>query len=153
VADALKAGKRVEPERKESVTIFFSDIVGFTTISSSLDPQKVSEMLHNLYMSFDELSKEYGVFKVETVGDAYMAVTNLVEDQSSDHTLRIASFSLKAIELAHRIPIDREDASRGFLNLRVGFHSGPVVASVVGARNPRYCLFGDTVNTASRMES
>lgn len=66
VADALKAGRRVEPERKESVTIFFSDIVGFTTISSSLDPQKVSEMLDRLYKSFDELSKACGVFKVCT---------------------------------------------------------------------------------------
>eukprot|EP00960_Hanusia_phi_P007049 200834-Hanusia_phi.AAC.4 len=64
VADALKEGRRVEPERRESVTIFFSDIVGFTSISSSLDPQKVSELLDSLYLRFDNLSKEHGVFKV-----------------------------------------------------------------------------------------
>mmetsp|Transcript_51963 Transcript_51963/g.108521 ORF Transcript_51963/g.108521 Transcript_51963/m.108521 type:complete len:1378 (-) Transcript_51963:103-4236(-) len=153
IADALVAGRKVEPEAKEVVTIFFSDIAGFTTISSTLPPEKVSMMLDRLYHRFDELSVQHGVFKVETIGDAWMGVTNLVEDQAGDHAARIARFALGAMNAAYETPIDLDDPSVGTVHIRVGFHSGPVVANVVGTRAPRYCLFGDTVNTASRMES
>jgi len=153
IADKIVAGIKIEPENKECVTIFFSDIVGFTDISSTLDPLKVSNMLDRLYTAFDSLSTEYQIFKVETIGDAYMAVTNLVEDQEEDHAIRIAHFAIHAVEAAASTLIDEENPSMGTIQIRVGFHSGPVVANVVGSRNPRYCLFGDTVNTASRMES
>ena len=125
---------------------------GFTTISSKLSPLQVSDMLDRLYIRFDELSRHHDVFKVETIGDAYMAVTNLVKDQP-DHAKRIAYFAINALRAANETLIDTNDPSLGVVNIRVGFHSGPVVANVVGTRNPRYCLFGDTVNTASRMES
>jgi len=153
IADRLRSGEKVDPERRDCVTIFFSDIVGFTVISSTLDPEKVSTMLDRLYTAFDELSREHGVFKVETIGDAYMAVTNLVTDQPDDHALRIARFAIGAVRAANKTPIDLDDPSKGNVRIRVGFHSGPVVANVVGSRNLRYCLFGDTVNTSSRMES
>eukprot|EP00980_Cylindrotheca_fusiformis_P013261 scaffold3373_cov137-Cylindrotheca_fusiformis.AAC.21 len=152
IAEALRAGRKVEPENHEIVTIFFSDIVGFTDISSNLDPLKISDLLDRLYHSFDALSHYHDVFKVETIGDAYMAVTNLAKPQP-DHCKRIAEFAIDAIRVAKQCPVDRDDPSKGFVNIRVGFHSGPVVSNVVGSRNPRYCLFGDTVNTASRMES
>merc|ERR1712151_391890 len=138
---------------KDPVTIFFSDIVGFTDISSTLEPQKVSRMFDELYSKFDELSRELDIFKVETIGDAYMAVTNLVCNQEQDHAKRIAQFAMRAIKAANETLIDPDDPDKGNVNIRVGFHSGPVVANVVGSRNLRYCLFGDTVNTASRMES
>lgn len=108
-------------------------------------------MLDRLYSKFDTLSHTHDIFKVETIGDAYMAVTNLVKDQEQDHVARIARFAVDAIAAANNTLIDTEDPGRGSVNIRVGFHSGPVVADVVGSRNPRYCLFGDTVNTASRM--
>lgn len=152
VAEALRDGRKVEPEHRDIVTIFFSDIVSFTDISGQLSPLKVSDMLDRLYSRFDDISREHDVFKVETIGDAYMAVTNLVKDQP-DHARRIAAFSVDAIEAANETLIDLDDELLGRVNIRVGFHSGPVVANVVGSRNPRFCLFGDTVNTASRMES
>ena len=152
IAEALRDGRKVEPEHREIVTIFFSDFVSFTDISSSLSPLKVSNMLDRLYNAFDDLSRKYDVFKVETIGDAYMAVTNLVKDQP-DHAKRIAEFAVEAVQQANMTLIDLEDPSLGHVNIRVGFHCGPVVANVVGSRNPRFCLFGDTVNTASRMES
>lgn len=145
-------GKKIEPESREVVTIFFSDIVGFTTISSTLSPLKISDMLDRLYSKFDELSQLHDIFKVETIGDAYMAVTNLVKDQP-DHATRVAKFAVDAMQAAKETPIDTDNPTLGNVSIRVGFHSGSVVANVVGTVNPRYCLFGDTVNIASRMES
>lgn len=152
IAKALREGKKIEPETREMVTIFFSDIVGFTRISECLSAMAVSDMLDRLYVKFDEISRKHDVYKVETIGDSWMGVTNLIKPQP-DHADRIAAFALDAMQAAHETLIDPADKNKGFLNLRIGFHSGPVVANVVGSRNPRYCLFGDTVNTASRMES
>jgi class 3 adenylate cyclase len=153
IAEALRDGRKVEAEHHDMVTICFSDIVGFTKLASSLSPMKVADMLDRLYHKFDDLSHKHDVFKVETIGDAYMAVTNLVKDQSGDHVKRIASFASDIIEAANCTLIDVDDPDKGVVNIRVGFHSGPVVTDVVGSRNPRYCLFGDTVNTSARMES
>ena len=151
VARALRDGKKVEPEEKSMVTIFFSDIVGYTDlVSRLLTPIQVSDLLDRLYSEFDELSDLHGVHKMETIGDAWMGVTNLIREQDEDHVKRICLFAQDAIKVANETPIDENDRSLGFVNIRVGFHSGPVVATVVGRRNKRYCLFGDTVNVASR---
>lgn len=153
IAAALRNGRKVEPEARDMVTIFFSDIVGFTTICQDLPPIKISDLLDRLYSKLDALSHIHDVFKVETIGDAYMAVTNLTKDQASDHTKRIADFAVAAVSAANETPIDVDKPDQGCVQIRVGFHCGPVVTNVVGSRNPRYCLFGDTVNTAARMES
>eukprot|EP00980_Cylindrotheca_fusiformis_P017254 scaffold5338_cov112-Cylindrotheca_fusiformis.AAC.1 len=153
VAEALRDGRAVEPEHRDMVTICFSDIVGFTQLSAELPARKVALLLNRLYTKFDALSRKHDVFKVETIGDAYMAVTNLVRNQERDHAKRIAEFAIDAVREANATLVDEEDPLKGYLNVRVGFHSGSVVADVVGTRNLRYCLFGDSVNTASRMES
>lgn len=153
IADSLIRGEKVEPESHECVTIFFSDIVGFTSISSVCSALKVSDLLDRLYHRLDDLSKAHDLFKVETIGDAYMAVSNLIKDQSDDHAKRVAEFAMEAVQEASKIAIDVDDPSKGFVQIRCGFHSGPVVANVVGSLNPRFGLFGDSVNVASRMES
>ena len=153
IADALREGRKVEQETHECVTIFFSDIVGYSAISRDLTPDGVADMLDRLYSRFDELTRLHDIFKMETIGDAYMAVANLVKDQSVSHVRRIAEFAIDAIKVANRTQIDREDPSKGCVEIRVGFHSGPVTSGVVGTRLPKYGIFGDSVNTASRMES
>jgi class 3 adenylate cyclase len=153
IADALIKGEKVEPESHDLVTVFFSDIVHFTDISNSLTPMKVCQLLDRLYLAFDKLANKHCVFKVETIGDAYMGVTNLTGAQENDHVKRIAEFAIDVIEAARQIMVDEDDPKRGYIRIRVGFHSGPVVSNVIGSLNPRYGLFGDTVNVASRMES
>ncbi|AWP09399.1 putative soluble guanylate cyclase gcy-31-like [Scophthalmus maximus] len=151
VAKQLSQQKHVEAESYEKVTIFFSDIVGFTSISASCTPLQVVEMLNNLYLCFDTRIDSYNVYKVETIGDAYMVVSGLPERNGDRHADEIAKMSLDLVAAVRQVCIPHMPNQR--LELRAGIHTGPCVAGIVGSKMPRYCLFGDTVNTASRMES
>jgi serine/threonine protein kinase len=153
VGKALLEGRKIEADRVDCATMFFSDIVGFTTISSEITPDQVSDMLDRLYLKFDALSVKHDVFKIETIGDAYVGVCNLVKKQEADHAKRIAEFAIDALKASADTPILPDDPSMGTVKIRVGIHCGPLIARVVGSRNPRYCVFGDTVNTTARMES
>eukprot|EP00980_Cylindrotheca_fusiformis_P005534 scaffold1172_cov115-Cylindrotheca_fusiformis.AAC.9 len=152
VADQLKAGQKVEAETHDNVTVFFSDIVRFTDISREMPAVKVCEMLDRLYLAFDDLANKHEVFKVETIGDAWVGVTNLEGNQNGSHVRRIAEFAVDAVAAASNVLIDEDNPGLGHVHIRVGFHSGQVVSNVIGSLNPRYGLFGDTMNTASRME-
>ncbi|KAJ0021849.1 hypothetical protein NQD34_009339 [Periophthalmus magnuspinnatus] len=151
VAEALKTGATVEPEYFDQVTIYFSDIVGFTTISSLSDPIEVVDLLNDLYTLFDAVLSNHDVYKVETIGDAYMVASGLPKRNGNKHAAEVANMSLNILSsvgtfrMRHMPDIP--------VRIRIGIHSGPCVAGVVGLTMPRYCLFGDTVNTASRMES
>ncbi|KAJ8257685.1 hypothetical protein GJAV_G00188580 [Gymnothorax javanicus] len=151
VAKQLRQQKNVKAESYEKVTIFFSDIVGFTMISASCTPMQVVEMLNNLYVCFDTRIDSYDVYKVETIGDAYMVVSGLPELNGDKHADEIAKMSLDLVAAVRQVSIPHMPEKR--LQLRAGIHTGPCVAGIVGFKMPRYCLFGDTVNTASRMES
>ncbi|KAK7489046.1 hypothetical protein BaRGS_00019707 [Batillaria attramentaria] len=150
VADHLRQGECVKAEQFESCTIYFSDIVGFTTISAQSTPLQVVALLNKLYTTFDAVIEMYHVYKVETIGDAYMVVSG-VPDCIEDHARHVALMSLDLVRQSRAFSIPHMPGEQ--LRIRVGLHSGSVCAGVVGTKMPRYCLFGDTVNTASRMES
>ncbi|KAM4589504.1 retinal guanylyl cyclase 2 [Fundulus diaphanus] len=151
VAEALKTGATVEPEYFDQVTIYFSDIVGFTTISSLSDPIEVVDLLNDLYTLFDAVLSNHDVYKVETIGDAYMVASGLPKRNGNKHAAEIANMSLNILSSVGSFHMRHMPDVP--VRIRIGIHSGPCVAGVVGLTMPRYCLFGDTVNTASRMES
>uniref|UniRef100_G3NT14 Guanylate cyclase n=1 Tax=Gasterosteus aculeatus aculeatus TaxID=481459 RepID=G3NT14_GASAC len=151
VAEALKTGATVQPEYFDQVTIYFSDIVGFTTISSLSDPIEVVDLLNDLYSLFDAVLSNHDVYKVETIGDAYMVASGLPKRNGNKHAAEIANMSLNILSSVGTFHMRHMPDVP--VRIRIGIHSGPCVAGVVGLTMPRYCLFGDTVNTASRMES
>ncbi|EKX51316.1 hypothetical protein GUITHDRAFT_52457, partial [Guillardia theta CCMP2712] len=153
IASALREGRKVEPEHKEMVTVFFAEIYGYSSLSTEMSTSALLDMLHRFYVALDAYAQECEVYKLETIGATYMAITNLVEDQDSSHAVKIVKFAMGAVRIASSTFIDLADPSKGVVQIQVGVHSGPIVANVVGTRRPKYTLFGDTVNTASRMES
>ncbi|CAO1381025.1 unnamed protein product [Diamesa hyperborea] len=151
VADRLRRGENPIDtcEMFNSVSILFSDVVTFTEICSRITPMEVVSMLNAMYSIFDTLTERNNVYKVETIGDAYMVVSGAPE-QEQNHAEKVCDMALDMIEAI----TDLKDPSTGqHLKIRVGVHSGAVVAGIVGLKMPRYCLFGDSVNVASRMES
>ncbi|XP_077998130.1 uncharacterized protein LOC144451204 [Glandiceps talaboti] len=151
VADSLKKTKDILAESFEDTTIFFSDVVGFSKICAESTPLQVVRMLNSLYTMFDLRIELYDVYKVETIGDSYMVASGIPRRNGKRHAGEIATMALDLLYHISRMEIAHLPGAR--MKLRTGMHTGPVVAGVVGSKCPRYCLFGDTVNIASRMES
>ncbi|KAK2833777.1 hypothetical protein Q5P01_017666 [Channa striata] len=151
VVRSLKETGKVEPELFEEVTIYFSDIVGFTTLCHYSTPMEVVDMLNDIYKNFDSILDHHDVYKVETIGDAYMVASGLPKRNGNRHAVDIAHMALDILSFVGTFELEHMPGIP--LWIRIGVHSGPCAAGVVGKKMPRYCLFGDTVNTASRMES
>jgi hypothetical protein len=135
-------------------TVLFADIAGFTAWSSTREPAQVFILLQTVYQAFDVIANKYRVFKVETIGDSYVAVTGLPNPQAN-HALLMARFAIAVIakfnELVRKLEVTL-GPDTGDLAIRVGMHSGPVTAGVLRGERARFQLFGDTVNTAARLE-
>lgn len=132
------------------VSILFTDIVGFTELCSKWETKKIINMLDNMYTRFDKICEVHGVFKVETIGDSYMAVAGHDTNESNkDHSQRI----LKVAEDMLYAVSEMNESYEEKIEIRIGAHTGTAHSGIIGLSRPRYCFFGDTVNTASRMES
>jgi class 3 adenylate cyclase len=148
IAERLKASPNVIADEFQQVSVLFSDLVGFTSLAASMSAEELVVILNEIFTAFDELTEQHGLEKIKTIGDAYMVVGGLPVPQP-DHVERTAAMAkgmLAAVEDFNR----RNGVA---LNIRIGIHCGPVVAGVIGKKKFSYDLWGDTVNTAARMES
>jgi guanylate cyclase len=143
IAERLKSGESVIADGVSEVGVLFADIAGFTPLSETMGPQEVVRLLDQAFTVFDGLTEEYRLEKIKTIGDAYMAASGLLQP-SPQHAEDLAEMALA---------MQREVRRLGGLQLRIGIDIGPVVAGVIGRSKFIYDLWGDTVNTASRMES
>ena len=148
IADRLKSGESTIADGFDEVTVLFSDLVGFTEMSSKISAETLVGRLNDVFRAFDSLATDLGVEKIKTIGDAYMVVGGLPLPQS-DHAERIAEMGLGMLKAIDHY----NDTADEPLGIRIGINTGPVVAGVIGSTKFAYDLWGDAVNTASRMES
>lgn len=147
IIDRLEDGETIA-DRYDSVTVLFSDLIGFTSISSELEPQLLVSELNLLFSEFDALCERTEVEKIKTIGDAYLAVGGLPGTRT-DHATAVAELALGMVEAVARL---NRSSDRNW-KIRIGVHSGPAVAGVIGTRKYVYDVWGDTVNVANRLES
>ena len=147
IADRLKSGEQIADSYNE-VSIMFADLVGFTELTQKLVARRVVGALNDIFSTFDKIAEKYGVEKVKTIGDGYMAVSGLFK-YNENHAIMIANM---ACEMHKAIEKYNKENKRS-LKLRIGINSGPIIAGVIGDSRFLYDMWGDTVNTASRMES
>jgi class 3 adenylate cyclase len=148
VAERLKGGETPIADAYADATVLFADLVGFTPLAASLSPAETVGLLDRLFSAFDQLAERHGLEKIKTIGDAYMVVGG-VPDVSTDHPQRVVAMGLDMLDAVATIA---RDVGRP-LDVRIGVHTGPVVAGVIGTTKFSYDLWGDTVNVASRLES
>ncbi|HSN25313.1 MAG TPA: adenylate/guanylate cyclase domain-containing protein, partial [Kofleriaceae bacterium] len=148
IAGRLKVSDGTIADGFAEVTVLFADIVGFTKLSAKRPPERIVALLNELFCHFDDLAGRLGLEKIKTIGDCYMVAAGLPEPRE-DHAVATAEMALGMLRVVRDLAAHHNEA----LDVRIGIHSGPVVAGVIGKRKFVYDLWGDTVNTASRMES
>ena len=148
IADRLKSGEGLIADRFDDMSVLFADIVGFTQMSKNMNPSELVDMLNNVFSLFDNIADKYNLEKIKTIGDAYMIAGGIGTD-GRGHAENIADMGLEMLDLL----ADYRDKTGTDVQIRVGLHMGPAVAGVIGLKKFIYDVWGDTVNTASRMES
>ncbi|MBK9249077.1 MAG: tetratricopeptide repeat protein [Ignavibacteria bacterium] len=148
IADRMIDGEKTIADSHENVSVFFSDIVGFTKLSQRVSAEELVGMLNGIFSQFDQLARKHGLEKIKTIGDAYMAVCG-APIHVDNHAERTALFALDVAELMN----DYQTNTGDNVMIRIGLHSGSVVAGIIGENKFAYDMWGDAVNTASRMES
>ena len=151
VVQSLKTGNRIEPETFDEVSIFFSDVVSFTRISAVGTPIDVVRMLNLMYTVFDDIASRFDVYKVATIGDAYFVASGVPTRNGNSHASEICEMAVELLASCKTLTIPHIPDEK--LKLRIGIHTGPCLAGVVGVKMPRYLLFGETIDIASMMES
>jgi class 3 adenylate cyclase len=147
IANKLKQQVGIIAERFDDASVLFADIVGFTPLSAQLSPTELVESLNRVFSGFDELADHHKLEKIKTIGDGYMVAGGLIE-QNADHLVAMATMALAMHENVRKL-----NSEFGGLSLRIGLQVGSVIAGVIGIRKFIYDVWGDTVNTASRLES
>lgn len=144
IVDRLMAGEKHIADNVDGVTIMFADIVGFTKMAANMDPEELVDLLERLFNELDRICSHYGCERVKTIGDSYMAICG-ASVEHTDHVERLCSAALEIVSESSSLTIDHG-------RLRIGIHTGPVVAGVMGGARLSFDVWGDTVNTAARME-
>ena len=151
-AEELKEKGSATPKHYDMVSVLFTDFKGFTTIAEKLTPQQLVEELNQCFMEFDNIIDRYNLEKIKTIGDAYMCAGGIpVANETNPMDIVKAGLEIKAY--MEKLKSDREAQGKDYWELRIGIHTGPVIAGVVGKNKFAYDIWGDAVNTASRMES
>lgn len=148
IAERLKEDNSIIADHFESTTVMFSDIVGFTALSEQISPSELVRRLNRIFSAFDDLAERHGLEKIKTIGDAYM-VAGGFPDQRNGHANDVSAMALDMLAAIEACNRETEQP----VSIRIGIHSGPAVAGVIGIKKFVYDVWGDTVNTASRMES
>lgn len=148
VAERLKNAEQTIADGFPAATVMFADLVNFTRVAASMTPEQVFGMLNSIFSAFDDLCEHFGLEKIKTIGDAYMAAGGL-NSTRSDHTIAIADFALAMQAILHR----DYRVNAAHMEIRIGISTGPVIAGVVGKHKFIYDVWGDTVNLASRITS
>lgn len=152
LAQELKENGFAKAKRHERVTVMFSDFKGFTAISEQLEPEALVAEIDLCFRAFDEITERHGLEKIKTIGDAYLMVGG-ISQKAEDQARRVVMAALEIQEFMKAIAVERKLHNRHFFEARIGIHTGPLVAGIVGIKKFAYDIWGDTVNIASRMET
>jgi class 3 adenylate cyclase len=152
VAEELKAKGETEAKLFDEVTVLFTDFLGFTELSEKLSPKELIKDLHECFTAFDNIIQKHNLEKIKTIGDAYMAAGGLPTPNNT-HAMDAVNAALEIRRFLEEGKEKRIANGQHYFELRIGVHSGPVIAGIIGVKKFSYDIWGDTVNTAARMES